>query len=101
MKTSDLFTKLGLEKLSDQEKLNLSEDLGGVALDRIAARFEEILTPEQALEFERLLKTDESKAFALLETFIPDYASIARDEIETLQAEIVDTHTAVMKKLKS
>jgi hypothetical protein len=97
--TKDLFKQLGLEKLTDQEKFNLSEDLGGVALDRIASRLEAILTPEQASEFETMLHTDEKGAFELLERFVPDYPSIVQEEIQLLRDDVTATHAEVMKKL--
>ncbi len=100
MKASDLFKQLGLEKLSDEEKLKLSEDLGEVALNRIADRLEAILTPEQASEFESMLQTDEAAAFQLLEKFVPNYQSIVEEEIVSLRQELVDTQAQVMKKLK-
>lgn len=99
MKSKDFFTQLGLQKLSDQDKLDLSEDLGEIALDRIAVRIESLLTPEQIAEFEKTLETDETAAFELLKQFVPDYPTIAREEIDQLRAEIVHTHAAVMKKL--
>jgi hypothetical protein len=99
VQTQDLFKQLGLEKLADSEKLSLSEDLGGVALDRVANRLGAILTPEQASEFEAKLQTNEAAAFTLLEKFVPNYTSIAREEIELLRNEVVDTHAEVMKKL--
>ena len=95
----DLFTQLGLEKLTDKEKLRLSDDLAAVALDRIASRLEAILTPEQAAQFENLLHTDEKGAFELLEKFVPDYPQIVQEEITLLRSDVVDTQADVMKKL--
>jgi hypothetical protein len=95
----DLFQQIGLEKLADQEKLNISEDLGAVAMDRIATRLEAVLTKEQAQEFEALLHSDEAKAFTLLKKFVPNYPSIIEEEINLLRDDIVDTHAEVMKKL--
>jgi hypothetical protein len=99
MADKDLFQQIGLEKLADQEKLNISEDLGAVAMDRIATRLEAILTKEQAREFEALLHSDEAKAFTLLKKFVPNYPSIVEEEINLLRDDIVDTHAEVMKKL--
>lgn len=99
MKSEDLFARLGLAKLSDKEKAALSGDLGEVALHRIAARLEALMTHEQMSEFENLLQHDETAAFDLLKEYVPDYPVIAREEIDQLRSEIVDTHDAVMKKL--
>lgn len=95
---NDLFKQLGLQKLSNEDKLRLSEDLGGVALERIAVRLEARLTPEQMDSFESLLQTDEAEAFTLLKEYVPDYQTIAREEIEQLQDEVINTHDSIMKK---
>lgn len=99
MDANDLFKQLGLDGLSDEAKAGLSEDLGEVAMNRIADRLESLLTPEQAAEFEAELKTDEATAYALLKGYIPDYQSIIREELEQLRAEVIGTHDDVMKKL--
>ncbi len=98
-KAGDLFKQLGLKKLSRQEKLDLSEDLGGVAMNRVADRLESLLTPEQVHEFETMLQTDEPKAFELLETFVPQYSAIVAEEIEQVRAEVTTTQAEVMKRL--
>jgi succinate dehydrogenase flavin-adding protein (antitoxin of CptAB toxin-antitoxin module) len=97
--TKGLFKQLGLEKLSDQEKLNISEDLGEVALNNVADRLDAILTPEQTQAFEEMLQTDQAQAFALLETFVPNFSVIVAEEIESLRANLLDTHAQTMKNL--
>lgn len=99
MQNSDLFKQLGLSKLSDKDKLKLTEDLGGIVMSRVAARLEAILTTEQALEFETLLHTDEAKGFYYLETIVPNYPEIVSEEIEALRDDMKYTHAVVMKKL--
>lgn len=98
--THDIFKQLGLENITAQEKLQLTEELGDVALNRFAARLESMLTDEQIVEFEALMQTDESAAFDLLEKFVPNYKQIVQEEIGLLRNDMLSTHAAVMEKLK-
>lgn len=99
VKTGDLFKQLGLDKLSDQTKSDLSEELGQVALDRIASRLEALLTPEQADQFEAALQADEVKAFELLRQFVPEYPQIVQQEIAALRDDMTDSQADIMKKM--
>jgi hypothetical protein len=99
LRNNDLFKQLGLQNLSDEDKLKMSEGLGEVVLNRVADRLEAILTPEQAVEFDTLLQTDEAAAFSLLEKYVPEYPEIVAEEMEIVRSDMINTHAAVMKKL--
>lgn len=99
--TGDLFKQLGLQKLSKSSKNELSEQLGQVAMDRIAARLEAILTPEQAEEFESVLQRDEDEAFALLAQFVPEYPAIVIEEVTGVQNETVAMHDSIMQRFQA
>ncbi|HEV2973705.1 MAG TPA: hypothetical protein VGX69_01755 [Solirubrobacteraceae bacterium] len=95
----DLFTQLGFDQLSDDEKQEMSEQLGEVVLAQIEHRCKPLLSRKHRKAYEKLARTDAVAAFQLLEQCIPNFAAIAQEETARVRRETVDTHAAVMRKL--
>lgn len=88
-----------LANLSEQAHQELTEDLGEVVLDRVAARFEATLSGRKARKFNAGWRAADAKSLQALERFISDHPEVVEEEGKRIMTQAADTHADVMKRL--
>jgi hypothetical protein len=97
--TADLFKALGLDHLSDQAKQEMTEQIGETVFNGVVQRSIPLLSRKQKKAYEKLARTDEAEAYALLQRCLPSLSTIEREETQRVTSELVEMQAEVMKKL--
>jgi hypothetical protein len=84
----EFFKAVGLEGASDQQKVELGEQLAETVLNRVSVRLSEVLTEEQLAGFTAASEQGDEQAFAYLEQIYPDYPILIQEEVEGVKAEL-------------
>lgn len=89
----DLFNELGLKTLSPEERVSFLESFGNVLQQRLTFRVMEELSDEQKDKLDTLLSGEPDNDVALgqfLATEIPNFQSIASEEVAHYKKELVE-----------
>jgi len=84
-----LIKKLGLENLSEEEKLKVLEETSDIVFDRVLIRLMNELSEEEANEFNNLLENEkEDEVAKVLYAKFPNINDIFDEEIEKVKEEL-------------
>jgi|SRR3989338_3874778 len=89
----DLLDELGLKTLSPEERVSFLETFGSVLQQRLTLRVMEELSDPQKDKLDALLSSQPENDVALgqfLATEIPNFQSIAAEEVANYKKELVD-----------
>lgn len=90
---TDLFEELGIKTLSPEERVSFLETFGNVLQQRLTFRVMEELSDAQKDKLETLLATQPDNDVLLgqfLATEIPNFQSVAEEEVASYKKELID-----------
>lgn len=92
MDIETLIKELGLDELPEDEKLELHDRISTTLLQTIIIRVTELMDDSDALEFGRLIESeeDENLVFDFIKEKVPEFQEIAKEEVERFKNDSSD-----------
>lgn len=91
--TADLFKELGVDNLSEEERIHFLEGLGNVLQSRLTFRLMRELSEPAKEKFEELLQKNPNDDIAIaqfLSGALPNFQQIAEEEVAQYKKELID-----------
>ncbi len=91
--STDLFKELGIDNLSDEERMHFLEGLGNVLQSRLTFRLMRELSEPAKEEFNKLLEKNPNDDVAIaqfLSGALPNFQQIAEEEVAQYKKELID-----------
>ena len=98
----DIFSELGMENISEQEKLIIIQTLQELLQERIMLRLNEILNEEQKIALSKYAEENKDKELSILKfimDIVPNYEEISKEEALKIRQELIEEYNASKKSV--
>lgn len=96
----DIFAELGMENISEQEKLIIIQTLQELLQERIMLRLNEILSEDQKIALSKYAEENKDKELSILNfimEIVPNYEEISKEEALKIRQELIEEYNASKK----
>lgn len=98
----DIFSELGMENISEQEKLIIIQTLQELLQERIMLRLNDILNEDQKNALSKYAEENKEKELSILNfimEIVPNYEEVSKEEALKIRQELIEEYNASKKNV--